>query len=76
MDSRYFYSKINVEQKDKPSSEHMHEGLEELSDGEGNYTALPYGVSIATPSTLPNSTTINNNSVSVLVNQMVYDNIQ
>ena len=46
-----------------------------IEENTGEYLAIPFGVSIATPSTLPNSTAINNNYVDVLVNQMVNDNI-
>ncbi|WP_179339212.1 Z1 domain-containing protein [Winogradskyella ludwigii] len=76
LDPKFFYSSINIERGGIPSIENMHDGLEALIDSDtGEYIALPYGVSIATPSYLPNSTAINNNSVDVLVNQMVNDNI-
>ncbi|GER58858.1 endonuclease [Patiriisocius marinus] len=76
LDPMFFYSSINVSRGDTPSIENMHSGLEDLKDNDfGQYIALPYGISIATPSCLPNSRSINNNSVDVLVNQMVNDNI-
>ena len=71
LDPKFFYGKGKVGEGE------LHEGLKELIDcNTGEYLALPFGVSIATPSNLPNSSAINNNSVTVLVNQMVYDNIQ
>ena len=77
LDPEFFYSNVKVERGGIPSNDNMYEGLQDLIDSStGNYLALPYGVSIATPSTLPHSGIINNNSVTVLVNQMVYDNIQ
>jgi hypothetical protein len=77
LDPEFFYSNVKVERGGIPSNDKMYGGLEDLIDSNtGNYLALPYGVSIATPSTLPGNGIINNNSVTVLVNQMVYDNIQ
>ncbi|TXD54408.1 MULTISPECIES: Z1 domain-containing protein [unclassified Polaribacter] len=76
LDPEFFYSNVKVARGGDPSYDNMHNGISDLKDNiTGDYFALPYGVSIATPSTLPNSSRINNNSVTVLVNQMVYDNI-
>lgn len=76
LDPKYFFSKEKVETNNPPAMDNMHDGFEELLDtATGEYTALPYGISIATPSFLPNSEYMNNNSVDVLVNQMVIDNI-
>ena len=76
LDPKFFYSKGKVDIGKIKLGENMHEGFDNLIDNDtGEYIALPYGISIATPSYLPNSTAINNNSVDVLVNQMVNDNI-
>ncbi|APG66303.1 hypothetical protein LPB136_13380 [Tenacibaculum todarodis] len=76
LDPEYFYSNIKVERSESPSLENMHKGLQDLIDQEsGGYSSIPYGLSIATPSKKPGSGLINNNSVSVLVNQMVKENI-
>ena len=54
----------------------MHKGIDDLKNERTNsFNAIPYGVSIATPSKIYNSTVENTNSVTVLVNQMVNDNI-
>ena len=75
-DPKYFYGKGKIDKKKILSGENLHDGLQHLKNSDtGEYIALPYGISIATPSYLPNSTAINNNSVDVLVNQMVNDNI-
>ena len=76
LDPMFFYSSINVPRGGTPSIDNMHSGLVDIKDSDsGQYIALPYGISIATPSRLANSTVLNNNSVDVLVNQMVNDNI-
>lgn len=76
LDPKFFYSKVTIKKIEETSKENMHEGFDDLIDNDtGEYIALPYGISIATPSYLPNSAAINNNSVDVLVNQMVNDNI-
>jgi hypothetical protein len=76
LDPKFFFSNVNIERGGIPSIEDMHAGLENLKDNEtGKYIAIPYGISIATPSKLANSEAINNKSVDVLVNQMVNDNI-
>lgn len=76
LDPMFFYSSINVKRGGTPSIDNMHSGLEDLKDSDmGKYIAIPYGISIATPSKLANSEAINNKSVDVLINQMVHDNI-
>ena len=73
---KFFYGKGKIDKKKILSGENLHDGLQHLKDSDtGEYIAIPYGISIATPSYLPNSKAINNNSVEVLVNQMVNDNI-
>lgn len=76
-DPMYFYSKQKNEQNTIPPLDKMHEDFEFLCDkSTSKYKAIPYGVSFATPLNLPNTSQINNTSVTVLVNQMVLDNAQ
>ena len=76
LDPNFFYSKGKVEIGKIKLGQNLHEGVHELKDDNtGEYIAIPFGISIATPSTLPNSSAINNITVDVLVNQMVNDNI-
>ena len=76
LDPKFFYGKGKIDREKILEGDSLHEGVQELiEENTGEYLAIPFGVSIATPSTLPNSTAINNNYVDVLVNQMVNDNI-
>ena len=76
LDPEFFFGKGKVGKNKIFTNDNLHEGLQELIDhNTGEYLAIPFGVSIATPSSLPNSTAINNNYVEVLVNQMVKNNI-
>jgi hypothetical protein len=76
-DPMYFYSKQKNKQSTPPPLDNMYEDFELLSDeNTGKYEAIPYGISFATPLNLPNTSQINNKSVTVLVNQMVLDNAQ
>jgi hypothetical protein len=77
IDPCYFYSKKNIPLKDTPDKDNMYKGITDLkNEGANSFNAIPYGVSIATPSKIYNSTVENTNSVTVLINKMVHDNIQ
>jgi hypothetical protein len=77
LDPKFFYSSQKNKQGTTPPLETMHDGYKSLTTSNtGEYISLPYGISFATPLNLPNTSQINNTSVSVLVNQMVLDNAQ
>lgn len=68
----YFYSKETVNKDNPLDLNNLHDNINGVKNHIG-FDAIPYGVSFATPSKKANSNKLNDISVSVLVNEMVYD---
>jgi len=67
----YFFSKKAIKRNAPIDFNNLYDSINEIRDSKGEFIAIPYGISFATPSKLANSNNINNTSVSVLVNEMV-----